>query len=117
MQDGLLFFDGRIDDQIKLNGYRIELGDVESNLRGLAGVREAAVLPLKRDERVDALAAFVLVDREASETDFQVGLRVRRALAERLPAYMLPRLVQPIDAWPLTPNGKLDRQALASRLA
>jgi len=116
-QDGLLFFDGRIDDQIKLNGYRIELGDVESNLRGLAGVREAAVLPLKSDERVDALAAFVLVDREASETDFQVSLRIRRALAERLPAYMLPRLVQPIDAWPLTPNGKLDRQALASRLA
>jgi D-alanine--poly(phosphoribitol) ligase subunit 1 len=113
----LLFFDGRIDDQIKLNGYRIEIGDVESNLRGLAGVRDAVVLPLERDNRVEALAAFVLVEMQASETDLQISLRVRRALAERLPAYMLPRLVQPVRAWPLTPNGKVDRRALASQLA
>jgi D-alanine--poly(phosphoribitol) ligase subunit 1 len=116
-EDGLLFFDGRLDDQIKLNGYRIELGDVESNLRSLAGVRDAVVLPLNGADRVEALAAFVLVETHGSESDFQVGARVRRALAERLPAYMLPRLVQPLDVWPLTPNGKVDRQALASRLA
>jgi D-alanine--poly(phosphoribitol) ligase subunit 1 len=116
-QDGLLFFDGRLDDQIKLNGYRIELGDVESNLRSVAGVRDAVVLPINRAERVEALAAFVLVETRGLESDFQVGVRVRRALAERLPAYMLPRLVQPMLSWPLTPNGKVDRRALASRLA
>jgi D-alanine--poly(phosphoribitol) ligase subunit 1 len=116
-RDGLLFFDGRLDDQIKLNGYRIEIGDVESNLRSLTGVRDAVVLPLNRAERVEALAAFVLVETGGPETDFQLGVRVRRALAERLPAYMLPRVVQPIHDWPLTPNGKVDRRALASRLA
>jgi D-alanine--poly(phosphoribitol) ligase subunit 1 len=115
--DGLLFFDGRLDDQIKLNGYRIEIGDVESNLRSLAGVRDAIVLPLNRADRVEALAAFVLIETHGSETDFQVGVRVRSALAERLPAYMLPRFVQPVQAWPLTPNGKVDRRALAGRLA
>ena len=48
-RDGLLFFEGRIDDQVKLHGYRVELGDVEANLRALPGVRDAVVLAVLRE--------------------------------------------------------------------
>jgi len=113
--DGLLFFEGRIDSQIKLHGYRIELGDVEANLRRLVGVRDAIVVPLYRDARVDSLAAFVIgVDLE---TGFAAEQSLRRALAARLPAYMVPRVMKIVEAFPLTPNGKVDRRALAQTLA
>jgi D-alanine--poly(phosphoribitol) ligase subunit 1 len=114
-EDGLLFFDGRIDSQIKLHGYRIEPGDVEANLRTLAGVRDAVVVPLYRDARVDALAAFVIA--HDAEAGFAAEQRLRRALADRLPAYMVPRVIKIADVFPLTANGKVDRRALAESLA
>jgi D-alanine--poly(phosphoribitol) ligase subunit 1 len=90
------------------------MGDVESNIRALPAVREAVVVPLERDGRVEALAAFVVTDtRAASDTDFQTSLRLRRALLERLPPYMVPRIIRPVQRWPLTTNGKVDRRALA----
>jgi hypothetical protein len=59
--DGLLFFEGRVDRQIKLNGHRIELGDVEENLRGLSNVRDAVVLPVTRNGGAQSLTAFVVL--------------------------------------------------------
>jgi D-alanine--poly(phosphoribitol) ligase subunit 1 len=115
-EDGLLFFEGRMDNQIKLHGYRIEIGDVETNLRSVAGVRDGVVVPVYRDGRVDALAAFVVGDWTAA-TDFEAALSIRRALADRVPAYMVPRFVKAVAAFPMTPNGKIDRHALAASLA
>jgi D-alanine--poly(phosphoribitol) ligase subunit 1 len=113
-EDGLLFFDGRVDDQIKLNGYRVELGDVESNIRALPGVREAIVVPVERDGHVESLTGFVATDGATlDETEFQTSQRLRRALLERLPAYMVPRTLRRVERWPLTPNGKVDRRALS----
>src|SRR5438552_2906144 len=60
-RDNLLFFEGRIDEQIKLSGYRIELGDVEANLRALASLREAVVIPVIKDGTAQSLAAFVVL--------------------------------------------------------
>src|SRR5438093_9086071 len=60
-RNGLLFFEGRMDEQIKLSGYRIELGDVEANLRALATVRDAVVVPVIKDGAARSLAAFVLL--------------------------------------------------------
>jgi D-alanine--poly(phosphoribitol) ligase subunit 1 len=114
-EHGLLFFHGRMDSQIKLHGYRIELGDVEANLRTLEGVRDAVVLPLYRDARVDSLAAFVI--GHDAEADFAAEQSLRRALAARLPAYMIPRVMKIVDIFPMTPNGKVDRRALAQTLA
>jgi D-alanine--poly(phosphoribitol) ligase subunit 1 len=116
-QDGLLFFDGRIDSQIKLHGYRIEIGDVEANLRALAGVRDAVVVPLYRDGRLDSLAAFVILQIDQVVAGFEGSLRLRRALAERVPAYMVPRVMQTVTSFPMTPNGKVDRRALVETLA
>ncbi len=116
IEGGLLFFDGRMDDQVKLHGYRIELGDVEANLRALADVRDAVVVPLIRDSRVDALAAFVIPEAAVFDTTFQAAMQLRRALADRLPAYMVPRVVEMVASFPMTSNGKVDRRALAASL-
>jgi D-alanine--poly(phosphoribitol) ligase subunit 1 len=116
-RDGLLFFEGRMDDQIKLHGYRIELADVEANLRALPGVRDAVVLPVLRNGAADALAAFIVpAERLNGRESRQAGV-LRARLGERLPDYMLPRKFVFLDAFPLNANGKADRRRLAELLA
>jgi len=114
--DGLLFFEGRIDEQIKLSGYRIELGDVETNLRKLAKVRDAVVIPVIKNEAVQSLTAFVMLAAREEPSDFKLAHCLRSQLGERLPAYMLPRKFVFLDAFPMTANGKVDRAALAKSL-
>src|SRR5207237_10822255 len=72
-QDGLLFCDGRIDSQIKLHGYRVELGDVEANMQALPGVREAVVIPVLKQGRGQSLEEFVILSGWAHGTDFTVA--------------------------------------------
>lgn len=116
-RDGLLFFEGRIDRQIKLNGYRIELGDLEVNLRALPLVRDAVVIPLaKKNGAAQSLAAFVVPGVCNGESDFELANKLRKQLGDRLPAYMLPRRFIFLDAFPLTANGKADRDKLAESL-
>lgn len=117
MRDGMLFFENRVDGQVKVNGYRIELGDLEANLRALPGVEDAAVLPVLKEGVAHSLAAFVIHSRRGAESGFEAGNRLRGALAERLPAYMLPRKFLFLDAFPMTANGKTDRRKLAELLA
>jgi D-alanine--poly(phosphoribitol) ligase subunit 1 len=117
VQDGLLFCEGRMDNQIKLHGHRIELGDIEANLRALAGVRDALVLPTLWHGQPDALSAFVVMAERGPESDFDLGNRLRAQLAERVPAYMLPRQFNFLEAFPMTPNGKADRKKLIESLA
>jgi D-alanine--poly(phosphoribitol) ligase subunit 1 len=116
-RDGLLFFEGRMDGQIKLHGYRIELADVEANLRALPGVRDAVVLPVLRNGAADSLAAFVILNERPAGSDFQTANGLRTRLGERLPAYMLPRKFHVLDSFPMNANGKADRRQLAERLA
>ncbi|MFZ0916062.1 MAG: D-alanine--poly(phosphoribitol) ligase subunit DltA [Candidatus Udaeobacter sp.] len=115
-RDNLLFFEGRMDEQIKLSGYRIELGDVEANLRALATVRDAVVTPVIKDNTVPSLVAFVLLAARDDASQFDLSNRLRNQLSERLPAYMLPRKFIFLDAFPLTANGKVDRARLAKSL-
>jgi len=115
--NGLLFFEGRADDQVKVNGYRIELGDVEANVRSVVGVQDAVVAVLERSGRPEALAVFVLPLEPIAVADVAGReLALRRTLAERLPGYMLPRYVRFVEAFPLTGNGKVDRRALIESL-
>jgi D-alanine--poly(phosphoribitol) ligase subunit 1 len=113
MKDGLLFFDGRIDGQVKVNGYRVELGDVEENLRALPAVSDAVVLPVMEKGIARSLAAFVVLSIRTIESDFEMGNHLRTQLAKRLPAYMLPGRIFFHDAFPMTANGKTDRRKLA----
>jgi D-alanine--poly(phosphoribitol) ligase subunit 1 len=115
-RDSLLFFEGRIDEQIKLSGYRIELGDVEANLRALPTVRDAVVLPVKKSGVAQSLTAFVTLLARNETSDFRLAHNLRSQLGERLPAYMLPRKFIFLDTFPMTANGKVDRAALTRSL-
>ena len=100
LPDGSIEFCGRLDHQVKVNGYRVELGEIEGALREHPEVREAAVL--LREER--------LVGYVAAEAD---PAALREHLKARLPAYMVPPQLVPLERLPLNANGKIDRQALA----
>ena len=115
-RDSLLFFEGRIDEQIKLSGYRIELGDVEANLRALPTVRDAVVIPVIKGGAAQSLTAFVTLLARNETSDFKLAHNLRSELGERLPVYMLPRKFVFLDAFPMTANGKVDRAALARSL-
>jgi D-alanine--poly(phosphoribitol) ligase subunit 1 len=115
-RDGMLFFEGRIDNQIKLNGHRIEPADVEVNLRALDGVRDAVVLPVLRQGAVDSLAAFVILNERPARTDFQLACDLKTRLNEHLPAYMIPRRFSFLETFPMNANGKADRRRLAEAL-
>jgi D-alanine--poly(phosphoribitol) ligase subunit 1 len=115
-QDNLLFFDGRLDFQIKLYGYRIEIGDIEANLQALDNVQDAVVIPAMVQERADHLVAFVIFKEPPSGSDFEHMQRLRKGLAARLPDYMVPRRFVFLREFPLTPNGKADRRKLAETL-
>jgi D-alanine--poly(phosphoribitol) ligase subunit 1 len=115
-RDGLLFCEGRKDNQVKLHGYRVELGDVESHLRNLASVQDAVVLPVTKNGQVDSLAAFVILRERRDGPEFQITSELKAKLAERIPSYMLPRRLVYLDTFPMTTNGKADRRKLAEAL-
>jgi D-alanine--poly(phosphoribitol) ligase subunit 1 len=115
-RDGLLFFEGRMDSQLKLSGYRVELGDVEANLLALPSVSDAIVTPVIKNGAAQSLAAFVVLSSQTDASHFELTQSLRRQLAERLPVYMLPRKFVFRDAFPLTANGKVDRARLAQSL-
>lgn len=107
--DGRLVFDGRIDSQIKIRGYRVELEEVEAVLARHEAVVEAVVIPVSH-ETGTGLVGYV-VPRTHSETD---GAVIQNYLRLHLPAYMIPQRIEFIDALPLLPSGKLDRKSLSS---
>jgi len=113
----LVFFEGRMDGQIKLHGYRIELGDMEANLRELPEVADAVVLPVEKGGKVDSLAAFIVLSAPMDGSDFEKSARLKARLGERIPTYMVPRKFLFLGAFPMTPNGKADRRALAAMLS
>ncbi|MCX5401962.1 non-ribosomal peptide synthetase [Streptomyces sp. NBC_00102] len=102
---GELEFVGRADDQVQLKGFRIELGEVETALRELDGITDAAVTPA---DTGDHLVAHV-VGRAPAD--------LGRLLSTKLPAHMVPGRILGVDALPLTVNGKLDRKALTESAA
>jgi acyl-coenzyme A synthetase/AMP-(fatty) acid ligase/acyl carrier protein len=106
---GALEFHGRIDHQVKVRGSRIELGEIESVLARHPEVDDTVVL-VKESGADQRLAAFVVMKPAVP----QEAARLRAFLAESLPDYMIPAAFVFLDAIPLTPNGKVDRAALAA---
>ncbi|WTD04514.1 amino acid adenylation domain-containing protein [Streptomyces albidoflavus] len=108
--DGSLDYLGRIDSQVKLRGFRIELGEIENVLAGLAEVSQAAVLVEEVPGRAGRLVAYTVAEEGATVRPEELTARTR----EVLPGYMVPARVEVLPAMPLTPNGKIDRRALAA---
>ena len=103
--DGNLIYMGRKDEQVKLRGYRIELGEIESILRDEEGVEEAVVILREDAPGVKMLVAYLVGEEKSDEV-------LNQNLINRLPNYMVPGAYVWLEAIPLTPNGKIDRNAL-----
>ncbi|MHC4470133.1 MAG: amino acid adenylation domain-containing protein [Planctomycetota bacterium] len=107
--DPLLYL-GRIDNQIKIHGWRVELGEIEAVLRKEAGVDSAVAVgwPVT-PSGADGIVAFL----EATDVDVDTVLEAAKS---QLPGYMVPREIRVVGAFPLNPNGKIDRKALVAHL-
>jgi hypothetical protein len=107
-EEGRIVFHGRVDDQVKVRGYRVELGEIEAELSRLPDVKTAAVALRKDGAGSDQLVAFFVL-REGAKLDHRM---MRTALAARIPSYMVPSLFTPLEELPRLPSGKLNRKAL-----
>lgn len=110
MPDGSLDFVGRIDDQVKLRGYRIEPSEIESAIATHPGVREASVMVRPDGRGEQRLVAFVVARNAATKPDLG---DLRQHVGARLPKHMIPQAFVFLDTLPQTPNLKIDRTALA----
>ncbi|AJX58351.1 non-ribosomal peptide synthetase [Burkholderia pseudomallei] len=118
--DGSLEYLGRNDFQVKIRGFRIELGEIEAQLAKVTGVREVVVLArdsaADTDQNADLNASATANSSEKRLVAYYTGdadvAALRAQAAQHLPSYMVPSAYVRLDAWPLTPNGKLDRRAL-----
>ncbi|MDQ3257079.1 MAG: amino acid adenylation domain-containing protein, partial [Acidobacteriota bacterium] len=108
LSDGNIEFLGRSDEQVKIRGYRIELGEIESVLRRHEAVGEAVVIAREDTPGDKRLVAYLVRDGKATPNISEL----RHFLTEKLPEYMVPSAFLFLRAIPLTPNGKVDRQAL-----
>jgi amino acid adenylation domain-containing protein len=105
--DGEIEFLGRLDHQVKVRGFRIELGEIEAALEDQPGVRAAIVVAGPDGSGSSRLIAYTVPDGAGSTVT-----ELRQGLLERLPGHMMPSAFVMLDAFPLTPNGKVDRKAL-----
>ena len=111
--DGLLEHLGRMDDQVKVNGHRIELGEIEAALVEHAEVARAVAAVKQAADGDRRLVAYVVWQSERS----MIASELRRHLSTRLPDSMVPGIIVQVDDVPLTPNGKVDRNALPNPFA
>ncbi|WP_211178791.1 non-ribosomal peptide synthetase, partial [Brasilonema octagenarum] len=123
LPDGNIEFLGREDFQVKINGYRVELGEIEAALKQHSAIKEA-IVTIVEEERGKVLIGYVVPEPgkaseifDVPETDSQqkpntTCSELRRFLKEKLPEYMVPSAFVLLESLPLTPNGKVDRQTL-----
>ncbi|RUA17454.1 MAG: hypothetical protein DSY55_02140, partial [Clostridia bacterium] len=108
LPSGELEFLGRVDFQVKLHGYRIELGEIEAVLREHESIKDVVVMVREDMPGVQRLAAYLIPD-----TETRVGIsELRKFVSQRVPEYMIPGVFVYLDAFPLLPNGKINRRAL-----
>jgi acyl carrier protein len=109
-----LEFLGRLDQQVKVRGYRIELGEIEQVLLAQPGVQDAVVVVREDRPGDQRLVAYVVPTAAVPVAEWDGGRlhALRQALRAVLPSYMVPSVLLPLAALPLSPNGKVDRRAL-----
>lgn len=122
-EDGNIRYSGRIDFQIKLNGYRIEIEDIENNIRKIKDIVSTCVLPVYKDEKIAHLKAFIQLSKKRGleftgdsspriKNDLKTMIDIKKELSEYIPEYMIPRAMVFVDEMPMNTNGKIDRKVL-----
>jgi amino acid adenylation domain-containing protein len=106
LDDGNMEFLGRADYQVKVRGYRIEIGEIVSTLLQHEEIREAVVIVKKEENKENHLFAYITGERKFSSSE------IRKFISSRLPAYMVPSYIIQLDKIPYTANGKVDRKNL-----
>lgn len=112
IQDGLVYCQGRLDYQIKLHGYRMELEEIEFHLNQSDYIKSAIVIPYAPNEEIEYLIAAVVPAEHSFDKEYKLTAAIRKDLALRLPAYMIPRKFTYYNAIPMTMNGKADRKKM-----
>jgi D-alanine--poly(phosphoribitol) ligase subunit 1 len=109
-RDALIFFMGRKDDQVKLNGYRIEIGDINKHIEAIKPVIEAVTIPLKVGGQTKSIISFVRVNENISQDTLKKNLT--STLRTRVPEYMIPSDIIVMDNFPVNSNHKIDKLRL-----
>ncbi len=110
-KDGMVFFEGRMDDQVKYNGYRIELDEINSSLHRIPGITEAVTIALKAGITVKKLVAFIKVEKIEDDLA-EYKAEVKRKLLISIPEYMIPSELCIIEEFPVNVNHKIDKKEL-----
>lgn len=116
IKNDMLYFSGRIDFQVKVNGFRIELEDIENNLRNVEFINNAVVLPIMHENKVQYLSAFVTLNEIFEEKEFKIAMKIKNELKKYVPDYMVPRKIVIKDKLPMTTNGKVNRKSLMEEI-
>ena len=107
--DGRFHFQGRLDNQVKIHGHRVELEEIDAHLQAITGAAAAAIAWPVVHGSADGVVAFLTAKHMSAD-------EVKQRLRMTVPWYMVPRKIVNLDALPLTPNGKIDRNALREML-
>lgn len=115
-KNGLYYYQGRIDFQVKVHGYRMELEEIECNLVKSQFIKACVVTPVYREDKIDFLTAYVVPSDHSFEKEYQLTSAIKKELAQLLPAYMIPRKFIYCQQLPMTANGKVDRKKLTAEV-
>lgn len=116
-EDGIIYYCGRKDFQIKLNGFRIEIEDIENNLRKLKNIKNTVVFPVFNEEhKISHLTAFVVLNYDNELSNLKNSTLIKDELKKLIPSYMIPRNIKILSEFPLNTNGKIDRKKLMEDL-
>lgn len=108
LPDGTIQFDGRVDDQVKINGYRIELQEIQSQLETKKSIQKAIIV-VRNNQNDTEIVAFFSSEKKEELTE------IRKFLGQKLPDYMIPRRFVQLDTFPLNTNGKVDFNKLSEK--
>lgn len=110
---GQLLYKGRLDFQIKLHGFRIELEDVDHHLDQVSLVSQATTVPkYDKNDKVSQLIAYIVPEKNKYKDNFELTQAIKAELHETMMSYMMPQRFVYVDSLPLTTNGKIDRKSL-----
>lgn len=116
LTDGILFYQGRMDFQVKLHGYRIELEDIDHHLSEVSYVKAATVVPKYQEHKVQQLVAFIVPNEHDFAKEYQLSKAIKEELKSSVMDYMVPQKYVYVDSLPLTQNGKVDRKGLINEV-